>query len=512
MKTAKKILSTILAGALMAGMAMMPASAAVVNAKPADLFVEDFESKEISTSGDGVVNTMARNGEKSYVITENGTEPKLEIPVGEVAEDWVDKMLVAEAWYHIDGTLQGYKSEIPEGATEAVVSGEQVTMAFYKDAETVNEYKPNSSNKYPFKNAVWPNTNTEGWYRIRTTGVIQSKADLDLSQSKLVIGLVGAGVDTKLYVDDVKIFITDNIMDMCTQGNSDFDTYDHTGISAYSYWQSNKDEHNTIDKIGAVGTVEYSKEHPTSGEYGLKYTRIQTAMAVGEKFGVICDVPLGHFGAPEGSKVIVGANIMTNAPTASFWKRQIVLRQDHLQSTYTAINATGEQKTIVYGIFTVPKENSAPLRIVTNSWYNVNFDTTTSVYVDDVFIKVVPEEGFTGFKKSATSANETEKSISVNTLSNGDTVYPFAYFAADQAEKVTIVVARYVKNGESKRLDDISVKTFDSYKGKSFDTNQSIETEAITVPSTGEYTYKIMTWGEIGGLTSLLDTTTYEVK
>ncbi len=508
MKTAKKILSTILAGALMAGMAMMPASADAVYAEPADLFAEDFESKEISTSGDGVVNTMARNGEKSYVITEDATEPKLEIPIGNAAEAWVDKMLVAEAWYHIEGELAGYdEREVPgetEGTTTMVPYGEQVTMAFYQDAETVNVYKTDNKTEYSFQNAVWPNTNTEGWYRIRTSGVISTKESLN--NSKLVIGLTGAKEGTKLYVDDVKIFVTDNIVDMCTQGNSDFDTYDATCISGWTYWQNGD-----VADIGVVGKVEYSKENPTSGEYGLKYTHLLTEKGQGKRFGVICSVSLAHFGAPEGTTVIMGVNLKTNDATASFWKREFAVRHDYLNG-YTAVQAKGEAKTGIWGPFTVPKQNTHNYRLITSEWTNVEFDATTAIYIDDAFVKVVPTEGFSGLKKSATSANETEKSIMVNSISNGETVYPYAYFAADQAEKVTMVVARYIKDGETKRLDDVSVQTFDAYTGLSFDTNESIQTEAITVPATGEYTYKIMTWGEIGGLTSLLDTTTYEVK
>ncbi|MBQ7033711.1 MAG: hypothetical protein IJN25_08660 [Clostridia bacterium] len=505
MKTAKKILSTILAGALMAGMAMMPASADVIYAQPADLFAEGFESKEISTTGDGVVNTMARNGEKSYVITEDGTEPKLEIPIGNAAEAWVDKMLVAEAWYHIEGELAGYdEREVPgetEGTTTMVPYGEQVTMAFYKDAETVSSFLGVVKTKYSFENAVWPNKNTEGWYRIRATGIIKNAEDLDLSDSKIVIGITGAKDGVKLYVDDVRVFETDNIVEMKTKGNADFDTYDATCISGWEYWNCNGDGNN-------YGKVEYSKEHKTSGEYSVKYTK-NGGTTTGQHGIMVNDVRLADFGATPGSTVIIMINTVAEHNSSNFVSTQFSVTHDSFPSVPASAYAVEGYKTTVSRASVVPQNNANTVRIRRN---DNSTATDNYIYFDDICIKVIPEKGFSGFKENKNGNVNGERCVFVDVLSHGSTVYPYSYFVTEQEEKVTHIIARYVNVAGEKRLDDIRIESFDSYGACSFDKNQSIQTSAITVPATGEYTYKIMTWGEIGGLTSLLDTTTYEVK
>ncbi len=505
----RKILSTILAGALMisAGTGVFAAEAG-----NADLFTEGFESTTAATGGE-VATDVFRNGAASYVITENGTDVKLEIPVGDVAEAWVGKMVVAEAWYHIDGELDGYdETEVPgeeEGTTTTVVTGEQVTMKYYKDAETVESFKGLVGTVYAMDNAVYPNTDTTGWHRIRIAGMPQEEAtEAGYSDNKLVIGLLGTRENVKLYVDDVRVFVTDNIADIVSKGNSDFDTYTEAGINGWMLWDTDPSQPQFLK-----GYVEYSKNHTTTGEYSIKLTRNNKAGAFGLQKENVC---LPDFGISEGMYVLTGVDSRGEYNNGENWDA-LKIRAAHLavtNNTEYGWYAEKQAKTS-YSINQVGAKTNGTLTIGRGNVPNMAL-SESFVYLDSVVLRNAGD-GFAGLKVNTETAggNKTDHCTTVKTLSHGDVVYPYAMFSAAPTGAVNVIVARYVKNQNGVlKLDDISTNSFEGYTDISFDgvDSPNVKTASITIPSSGEYTYKIMTWGALGGMNTLLDTVEYEVK
>lgn len=508
MKMAKKILSTILAGAMLMGSALITQAAS-----DESLFTEGFESVTTATGG-AVDTTTFRNGTASYVVTEDGTGlNKLEIPVGEAAKDWAGKMLVAEAWYHIEGELAGYKEEeMPgetEGTTVKVPTGEQVTMAYYKDDATVESFKGKVGTVYAMENAVYPNTDTAGWHRIRIAGIPKDEgAGADYSDNKLVVQLQGADANVKLYVDDVRVFVTDNVVDVVAKGNSDFDTYTATGINGWTLWDTNPAKPSSLK-----GYVEYSKNHATTGEYSIKLTRNNVAGAFGLLVENVC---LPDFGISEGMYVVTGVDSRGEYNNGETWQA-LKIRAAHLgltNNTEYGWYAEKQSKTS-YCINEVGTKTNGTLTIgrgnVTNMTQSASF-----VYLDSMVLRSVGD-GFVGLKenKETENGNKTDNCTTVKTLSHGDVVYPYAMFSAAPAGAVNVIVARYTKEqNDALKLDDISVNSFAAYTDITFDGTNSnnVKTAAITVPESGQYVYKVMAWGEMGGMNTLLDTAVYEVK
>ncbi len=508
MKMAKKILSTVLAGAMLMGSALITQAASDEN-----LFAEGFESTTAATGG-AVDTTTFRNGTASYVVTEDGTGlNKLEIPVGEIAGSWVGKMLVAEAWYHIEGELAGYQEvEMPgetEGTTVKVPTGEQVTMAYYKDAETVESFKGAVGSVYAMENAVYPNTDTTGWHRIRIAGIPKDEgAEADYSDNKLVVQLQGADENVKLYVDDVRVFVTDNIADVVTKGNSDFDTYTAVGINGWELWDTDPSQPQYLK-----GYVEYSKSHVTTGEYSIKLTRNNVAGAFGLLANNVC---FPDFGINEGMYVLTGVDSRGEYNGDENWQA-LKIRMAHLaltNNTEYGWYAEKQAKTS-YTINQVGAKTNGLLTVGRGNQPNVTA-SASFVYLDSVVLRSVGD-GFVGLKenKETANGNKTDNCTTIKTLSHGDVVYPYAMFSAAPAGAVSVIVARYAKeqNGAMK-LDDISVNSFAAYTDITFDgtASNNVKTAAITVPESGQYVYKVMAWGEMGGMNTLLDTAIYEVK
>lgn len=486
MKMAKKILGFALAIA----MVFTCLGTIIASAESSIAFTEGFEGTTAATGG--IISAdMARTGAGSYCLTEDGTEPKLEIPLTTLTSDWAGKMMVAEAWYHIEGTLAG----ITKDESGTIVSGEKVTMAYYKDSESVGFFKGVVGTIYEFKNELYPNTTTAGWYRIRAAGIPQSTDNFE--NHKLVIGLAGAAEGIKLYVDDVKLFVTDNIVDMSTKGNGDFDTYDASGINGWTFWNCN-------GRDADYGTIEYCKDYSTSGEYSLKYTR-----KTGGNFGVIFDLRLPDFGATGGSTVVTNVNTKAVRLSGNFTTTAFQAFHASLAVSCAGYAETNF-KTSFSALQAVPQSNNA------NSVYLRRTDASTAtdnyMYFDDMCIKVVNAAGFAGLKTSVTGLNAQNKCIDVKNLTNGATFFPYAYLASARTTPTSLIVARYTIVNDLKILDNVSVQAFGSYTASAFDTGTSLTTTSITVPASGQYIYKVMTWDELSNVAPITNVTTYEVQ
>lgn len=511
MKMAKKILSTVLAGAMLMGSALITQAASDEN-----LFTEGFESVTTATGG-AVDTTTFRNGNASYcIVTEEGKDAELIIPMADMAESIVGKHIVVEAWYHIEGELAGYKEvEMPgetEGTTVKVPTGEQVTMAYYKDGETVESFKGKVGTVYAMENAVYPNTDTAGWHRIRIAGIPKDEgAGADYSDNKLVVQLQGADENVKLYVDDVRMFVTDNMADMVSKGNSDFDTYTAIGINGWTLWDTDPSQPQNLK-----GYVEYSKSYATTGEYSIKLTRNNVAGAFGLQNG-LC---LEDYGVTTGMNVATGVDSRGEYNNGESYKA-LKIRAVHLAISSEYSWFAEKQKKTSYTINTVGTSTNGLLTVGRGNYFDKDIpsmtDSASFVYLDSLVLKAVGD-GFCGLKENTETnkGNKTDNCSTVKELSHGDVVYPYAMFAAKPIVGTSLIVARYSKdqNGTMK-LDDISVNESTGYSSDiTFDwlTSPNISTAAITVPESGQYLYKVMVWGEMGGMNTLLDTAVYEVK
>lgn len=498
MKQAKKILCTLLAGVLLTSGAIVARAASLDN-----LFAEGFENTIEKPA-------FVRSGEGSGVAEADETGiAAVEIPVGEQAGDWVDRNLVAEAWYHIDGT---------------VTDDTQVTIAFWKNGSTVYVYEPQTSRRYNFENAVSPATDTTGWYRIRTASRIMSTDASALTNSKLIISLSGVASGAKLYVDDVKIFETDNLVDMLTHGNSDFDTFDAKCISGWA-----------TKGLANGGEVYYAKEYVTSGSYSVCFEKTKTSTNGNAKYGTAGNLsfglgvgaPIKFYGANVGDKVIVSVNAGTNSPVAAsagwenvgfsaVYKLNSGSTPFQLKDASAATNGSIVQRMSEFQTLSSVDETEFTLK---RGMYGSDVATGQMIYFDDISIRIANEGlGVLGLEKY-----EKEKYYSVDTISNGDTVYPYASFA-DAQDVVTIVAARYEEVDGAKKLSDIQIKSIENYKENSWFGTWKSSTRDVTdktplanrlkieVPTEGDYTYKIMAWDAPGKLTKILDAVTYEVK
>ena len=511
MKMAKKILSTVLAGAMLMGSALITQAASDEN-----LFAEGFESTTAATGGT-VDTTTFRNGNASYcIVTEEGKDAELIIPMADMAESIVGKHIVVEAWYHIEGELAGYKETEVEGeeeGTTTVVTGEQVTMAYHKNSKTVESFKGAVGTVYAMENALYPNTDTTGWHRIRIAGIPKDEgADADYTDNKLVIQLLGAADNVKLYVDDVRIFVTDNLVDLVTKGNSDFDTFDTSGINGWAPWDT------TGDKTGTYrGTVEYDTTYATSGEYGIKLTRDGVAGG----FGIQTDMRISDLDVNAGALIATSVDNLavfgaqTGDPSKKENFQYTLVQAYHLSLTALKPYAVETSKTN-YSLSTVPESNNAKLAVGRGN--DGKAQSTSYVYLDSVVMQVV-DGGVVGLKENFGTAaqglgNAYEKCTAVKTLSHGDVVYPYAVLAEACTTPITILVARYKNVGNNTMLDDVSVQCFeDGYPANAFDTKNTnaTKTTAITVPTEGAYTYKVMAWSG-NSMLPIEHTAVYEVK
>lgn len=497
----RKILSVILAGALMvsAGTGVFAAEAG-----DADLFAEGFESTT-AASGGAVDTATVRTGGASYVITEDGTDVKLEIPMADAAEGMAGKHIVVEAWYHIEGTVTPYAV-----SDEGVESGTQVRMAYYKDDEAVESFTGLLKYVYAMENTVYPNADTTGWHRIRIAGIPQDEATeeatADYSDNTLIIGLLGAEEGVKLYVDDVRVFETDNIVDMVSKGNSDFDTYTASGINGWTLWDTDP-----ADTATYRGDVEYSKTYATTGEYGIKLTRQNIAGA----FGLRNNVCLEDFGVFEGTRLANGIDSFAEYGTGENFTamkiRAYCMRGKDM--TEPAWYAEKQSKT-TYDVFAVGSATSGTLTVGRGNYSASMTASASYVYLDSFTLRVV-DNGLAGLKENynTTGGNKQNYCTDVKELSHGDVVYPYAVFAEEQTTPTMIMVARYKMKDNTTTLDDISVQSFATYSANNFDTNNTAATQttAITVPAEGEYTYKVMVWSG-DSMAAIVPTAMYTVK